>query len=223
MSIFNPRQALATFRKDSTGSVAVETALIFPTLLFALFVMMNIFDAYRAKSTTEKAAFAVSDMLSRETMAVDANYIDGAHAVLEQMSTVRSGHDLTVSHVYWSEQSNGSGELVLAWSHSNDGGSGITASEFEAMKDKLPVLVHGESLIVVETSAQYSPPILAGWSGTHVDAPVLDGNGDPVLDQNGDAMTERVLSPDANPLNMEISTFVFTRPRFAPQLAWSNS
>lgn len=195
MSVLNLRKTLATFRKDSTGSVAVESAIIFPTLLFCLFVMMNIFDAYRAKSTTEKAAFAVSDMLSRETMAVNADYIDGVHAVLEEISTVRSGHSLTVSHVYWSPST---GDYVLAWSHSNGGGSGITGTEFEAMKDKLPVLVDGESLIVVETSAEYSPPILAGWNGQR-----------PYGEESA--------------LNMDIDTFVFTRPRFAPQLAWSNS
>lgn len=195
MSILNLRKKLATFRKDTTGTVAVETAIIFPTLLFSLFVMMNIFDAYRAKSTTEKAAFAVSDMLSRETMAVNADYLNGVHAVLEEMSTVRSGHSLTVSHVFWSPVSN---DYVLAWSHSNGGGSGISGAEFEAMKNKLPVLVDGESLIIVETSADYTPPILAGWNG------------------------ERPYG-EASALNMDIDTFVFTRPRFAPQLAWSNS
>jgi hypothetical protein len=195
MSVLNLRKSLATFRKDASGTVAVETAIIFPTLLFCLFVMMNIFDAYRAKSTTEKAVFAVSDMLSRETMAVNADYLDGIHAVLEEISTVRSEHKLTVSHVYWSPVSS---DYVLAWSHSNSSGSGITASEFEAMKDKLPVLVDGESLIIVETTADYAPPILAGWNGKR-----------PYGEESA--------------LNMEIDTFVFTRPRFAPQLAWSSS
>ncbi|WP_294220929.1 TadE/TadG family type IV pilus assembly protein [uncultured Shimia sp.] len=195
MSVMNLRKSLATFRKDASGSVAVESAIIFPTLLFCLFVMMNIFDAYRAKSTTEKAAFAVSDMLSRETTAVNADYLDGVHAVLEEISTVRSEHTLTVSHVFWSPVS---GDYELSWSRSNGSGSGITASEFEAMKGKLPVLVDGESLIVVETSAHYSPPILAGWNGKR-----------PYGEESA--------------LNMDIETFVFTRPRFAPQLAWSNS
>ncbi len=191
---------VSSLRKDTSGTVAVETVIIFPCLLFCLFAMMNIFDAYRAKSTTEKAAFAVSDMLSRETSAVNSDYIDGIHAVLEEMSTVRSGHSLTVSHVYWSIVSN---DYELAWSHSDNNGAGISGAEFENMKDRLPILVDGEGLLIVETSASYAPPILAQWNGTR---------------EAGSLKLEET----ANPLNMDIDTFVFTRPRFTQRLAWSN-
>ncbi|MBO6897357.1 MAG: pilus assembly protein [Shimia sp.] len=190
-----------SFRKDHSGTVAVETVIIFPALLFVLFAMMNIFDAYRAKSTTEKAAFAVSDMLSRETTSVNCDYLNGIHAVLEEMSTVRSSHSMTITHVYWSVNTN---DYELYWTRNQSCGAGVTAGEFEAMKGKLPQLVDGESLLVVETSATYAPPILAGWDGKRKEGSLE-------------------LSETESPLNMDIDTFVFSRPRFAPQLAWSNS
>ena len=190
LSVSNP---FAAFRKDESGSVAVETAILFPSLLFCLFLMMNIFDAYRAKSTSEKAAFAISDMLSRETVSITDDYLDGIHAVFEEISTVRSSHDLTVTHVYWSTVSE---DYEMHWSHRNGGRAGITDSEFEDMKENLPIMVDGESLIVVETTAAYTPPIMGGWSGS------AGGN---------------------SALNLDIETFVFTRPRFAPQLAWSDA
>lgn len=192
---------LNSFRKDRAGTVAVETAIIFPALLFVLFAMMNIFDAYRAKSTTEKAAFAVSDMLSRETTSVNCAYLSGVHAVLEEMSTVRSGHSMTVTHVYWSVVSD---DYELYWTRDQSCGAGVSAAEFETMKSRLPQLVDGESLLVIETSASYAPPILAQWNGQRQEGTLR-------------------LSETENPLNMDIDTFVFSRPRFAPQLAWSNS
>lgn len=227
MSSFTLRNTLKAFRKDENGTVPVETALLFPTILFCLFAMMNIFDAYRAKSTTEKAAFAVSDMLSRETDAVTPEYIASVHAILEEISTVRSGHSLQVSNVYMSAGE--LGQIEEYWSYSFGEGGLIETSSLASYRDMLPTLVAGESLIVVQTSASYVPPIFDGWDGTHsieefgkVDGELVAA-ADLAEDYEGDIVTRRVLSDSANPLTMDINTFVFTRPRFAPQLAWNGS
>jgi hypothetical protein len=63
----------------------------------------------------------------------------------------------------------------------------LTDDDLLLMEDKLPILVSGERLILVETFGTYEPAANIG-------------TGDVPMD-----------------------TFVFTRPRFAPQLVWDGA
>ncbi|CUH53238.1 TadE/TadG family type IV pilus assembly protein [Shimia marina] len=183
------------FRKDTRGTVAVETVVMWPGLFLAMLAMAVLFDAYRARSTTEKAAFAISDMLSRETAAVNHDYLNGVHSLFDQISTLRSGHDLTVSLVTW-DVINRTHQLVWSHSISRDGDRDETSwdnADMLAMSQDLPTLVNGESLIVVQTQSVFSPPvIMKRWWGEN-------WNGFPM------------------------NTLVFTRPRFVSNLAWSDA
>ncbi len=174
------------FRKDTSGVVASEAAIMFPMLVCCLLLMMVLFDAYRARTTTEKAAYAISDMLSRETAAIDDDYINGIHALLNTMSTNRNNNDLTVTHIYWSPTQN---DYVMYWSHGSTDAEIMTENDLANMTDRLPELVDGESLILVHTRATYLPPVLN-----------IFGDG-----------------------GITMNTYSFTRPRFAPQLAWNGS
>lgn len=157
-------KTLRSFRKDTRGSVAVETVILWPVLFLALLAMAVLFDAYRARSTTEKAAFAVSDMLSRETAAVDQNYIDGVHDLFEEISTLKGEQQMTVSLVSWDSNDN---THNLVWSHSSEATGALTDADMAQLSDDLPTLVPGESLIVVQTRGTYELPLnMVRWFGT---------------------------------------------------------
>ncbi|MBO9396216.1 pilus assembly protein [Shimia sp. R9_2] len=163
MNIPSVFQLIRDFRKDTRGSVAVETVIMWPALFLALMAMAVLFDAYRARSTTEKAAFAVSDMLSRETAAVDSSYIDGVHTLFEEISTLRGEQEMTVSLVSWDSNTNAHD---LEWSHSTLASRTLTDADLPELGENLPTLVPGESLIVVQTFGTYAPPvIMKRWWG----------------------------------------------------------
>ncbi|MBO9472578.1 hypothetical protein J7413_03420 [Shimia sp. R10_1] len=189
------KSIIRRFRNDTRGSVSVEAAIMFPGLFFALIATAIMFDVYRARSTTEKAAFAISDMLARETAAVDQDYIDGMHKLFGEISTLRSEHDLVVSLVSWDLNTN---DYRLEWSHAAGGISGHTSASLPDLADKLPTLVPGESLIVVQSLSVYDPPvkILKSWWG----------------DWGQHQWT-----------GLNMNTFVFTRPRFVSTLAWADT
>ncbi|MFY0617878.1 TadE/TadG family type IV pilus assembly protein [Shimia sp.] len=183
------------FRRDTRGTVAVETVIMWPGLFLAMLAMAVLFDAYRARSTTDKAAFAISDMLSRETAAVTFDYLDGARSLFSEISSVRSDHDLIVSLVTWDTVND---THRLGWSHSitEDGAEDTLAwdnTDMINMSDNLPTLVDGESIVVVQTNSTFVPPtILRRWWGDNWDGVALN-------------------------------TLVFSRPRFVSNLAWSDA
>ncbi len=95
-------QFIRKFTDDTRGSVAVEAAVILPVLLWSMIAMWVFFDAYRTRSTTEKAAFTISDMLSRETNAIDDDYLDGAKSLLDLLADSDSASGLRVTVISYS-------------------------------------------------------------------------------------------------------------------------
>ncbi|TCL09937.1 hypothetical protein BXY66_2004 [Shimia isoporae] len=174
-----------SFREDTRGTVAVEAVIMLPALFWAFMAMSVFFDMYRAQSTSEKAAFTISDTLSRETAAVDLNYLDSMHALYDEMSSLDEVGELRVSVIAYNPDTQ---QYFLDWSHSTgDVDNGLTDVDLADLEDRLPILVAGERLILVETFGDYNAPVNVGLGEVNMD------------------------------------TFVFTRPRFGPQLAWTNT
>ncbi len=171
------------FREDTRGTVAIEAMIMLPALFWAFMSMAVFFDMYRAKSTTEKAAFTISDILSRETMAVNDTYLDSIYDLFTEMSSLGDIGELRVSVIGWDDTEE---EYILDWSHATGADIGLTEANLSALKDDLPILVAGERLIIVQTYGTYESPVNIGIGTVNMD------------------------------------TFVFTRPRFAPLLAWTD-
>lgn len=173
-----------SFRDDTRGTVAVEAVIMLPALFWAFMAMSVFFDMYRAQSTTEKAAFAISDILSRETAAVDLNYLENVHEIYDSMSSLEEVGELRVSVMAYNPDTK---RYFLDWSHMTGTlDQGLTDNDLIDLEDRLPILVPGERLILVETFGEYEPPVNVGLG------------------------------------DVSMNTFVFTRPRFGPQLAWDD-
>lgn len=171
------------FSDDTRGSVSVEVAIILPVLLWAFVAMWVFFDAYKTRSTTEKAAFTISDMLSRETGAIDDTYLTSAKKLFDLLSRSDSASGLRVTVVSYSASQE---DYVFKWSQVKGNIDAMTGSDMTDLGEMLPAMSAGESLIIVETRTTYDPPLDVGL-GT-----------------------------------LPMDTFIFTRPRFAPQLIWSS-
>lgn len=174
---------LRNFAKDTGGSVAVEAAIILPVLLWAMVAIWVFFDAYRTRSTTEKAAYTISDMLSRETNAIDDDYLDGAKSLLDLLSNSDSASGLRVTVISYSGVDD---DYEFEWSQVRGNISAMDGSSMSDVTGNLPGMSDGETLILVETYSTYEPQLNVGL---------------------GDQI---------------IKTFIFTRPRFAPQLIWES-
>lgn len=177
------KTALTQFRDDTKGSAAIEAAIIIPVLFWAYIAMYIFFDGYKTRSMTEKAAFTISDMLSRESFAIDEYYLGNARKLFDMLAQSDSPSGLRVTVVSYSDITE---SHTLEWSKTIGNMDALEAARLSEFTPRLPAIAGGESLIIVETLSTYKPSLNVGLG------------------------------------DVTIETFIFTRPRFAPQLLWDD-
>lgn len=174
---------LRRFARDESAVVAVEAIIMLPMMFWGYVAMFTFFDAYRQTSINVKAAYTVSDMISRETLAINPAYMTEAHALLDLLTRSSGPPKLRVTVARWDDVNK---LYKRDWSKTSGGTVELTDIQVGALASKLPVMVHNERVIIVETWSTYAPPFKVGLA------------------------------------QQDLYNFVFTRPRFAPQLVWSD-
>jgi len=172
------------FARSEDGSGSVEAVIMIPLMFMVIISSMTVLDLTRQHNLHSKAAFTIRDMVSRETLPIDPDYLAGAHALLNTMTRTPQDSSIRLSVVRFDD---GNNIMKLDWSHSSGGYTPLTNHQVRNWVDKLPHMVHNERMIIVETFARYDPPFEVGL-------------GTP-----------------------EIDNFVFTRPRYAPQVLWQDA
>lgn len=157
---------LRAFHDDDKGVVTVETALMFPLLFWAFLSMFSFFDAYRQLSIGQKAAFTISDMISRETDAIDDTYVDNALDLFNYLTSARNPVSLRISVIYYD---NSDAEYYIGWSEGRGGKGALTDATIQSWNSVLPVLPESEALILVETWSSYRAPFNVGLDDTDME------------------------------------------------------
>lgn len=135
--------------------MSVEAVLTLPVLLVGLFFCYTYFSAFQIKSTANKAAYTVSDYLSRQTDSIDSDFIEGLASIYGFLTNTGT-YTLRASSVTWSEV-DGEGEYELEWSYAADDGEAVTDETLSDIEDRIPDLTSGETVLIIETSVDWSP------------------------------------------------------------------
>lgn len=179
MSLARLTARLAAFRDDTRGNVTLEFLLVFPLIAWAFAAVFVFFDGYRQSSVNLKAAYTISDLISRETGEVDDEYIDSMHSLLQTLTRAASPTMLRVTIIRWDKEDN---RYYVDWSANRGYLTGLDDDSVVTLKDRLPTMPDGERVILVETNNTFQPSLKVGIG------------------------------------DIDLENFVFTRPRFAPQI-----
>lgn len=210
------------FLTQARGSVSIETLLIAPLLFWALVATVVFFDGFRARNQAQLAAQTVADLLSRETQRFTTDYLEGMNDVFDFIAQSRFPTAIRVSSVIWdsTEQRNRlqwsygtrsfpplhpdtfrylqSGDysgLITAFSEDAAGHNPFTSAVPRPdLADRIPPVLPGEALILVESFAYWTPFFDVGVGRIRLDPVVvtrprfspwvnLEGT-DPVLPEN---------------------------------------
>ncbi|KEJ96776.1 hypothetical protein SAMN05444149_103322 [Pseudosulfitobacter pseudonitzschiae] len=167
MSFASPLHWLRRFGRDEDGNVAIETIIIIPILFWTYLTMFAIFDSYRQYSLNEKAAYTIGDMISRQTTPLNDSYLDGTIALLKYLTRNRGQEPaIRVTSIKYDANND---IYKRDWSHTR--GPGISALDNTDVKnwhDRLPVMLHNERIVVVETFVYYDPPFNTGLNNTTI-------------------------------------------------------
>ena len=160
--MLNMSRMLRRFRDNERGSVALETVLVIPMLLWAYLSMYSFFHAYRTHSLNIKTAYAVGDAISRETTPINQAYLNGMHEMAAYMSWTRTENfAIRVTSVKYNADDN---KYEEDWSKVVGWVPALDANAVQALSSQLPTMPDNERVVVVETFERYDPPFNLGLS-----------------------------------------------------------
>ena len=177
------RSRLSAFFRNTGGSVSVELVLVAPMLFWAIGASYVFFDGYRQSTVNLKAAYTISDLVSRETAAVNDDYIDSMYNLLQLLTRAQTEVKLRISVIRYDQDDD---RYYVDWSKARGFNYERNDNNISEIHHELPMMPDNERVILVETRNKFIPLTGIGLS------------------------------------NMQLKNQVFTRPRFAPQVAWSD-
>lgn len=134
--------------------------MVFPLLAWAYMGMYFFFDAYRQQNVNLKAAYTVSDMLSREVDVIQANDITGLNRVLDFLTASAQPTQIRISVVYYDEDTD---RHVLVWSRGTRGKLDLTQNQItDSYSEEIPIMADSDTAILVETWSYYEPTVDLG-------------------------------------------------------------
>lgn len=168
-----PIHRFKAFLKDENGLILAETVVMLPLLIWALVAMFIYWDVFRTVNVTQKAAYSIADLLSRQRDTIPTPFLNGLQNVADFLTP--GGHDVTVRITSFEcispvqfvcDENSGTYRLLFSRSPQNKIAD-LTEAQIQPWRGtRIPIMNHGESLYVVETQVQFQTQmksVLAGF------------------------------------------------------------
>lgn len=149
---------LRRLRSSESGGLTVEAVLVLPLLLWVYLASFIFFDAFRAQSLNDKAAFAIADAMSRETRSINGTYINTMRDLHRAMTFSRLPSKIRISVLRYDADDD---SHYVVWSHargpnfSNLENGDLTSANGVAAA--IPMMSDNERIILVESQIPYEP------------------------------------------------------------------
>lgn len=152
---------LRRFARATGGLAALEFAMLAPIMILLLFGSVELIDALGANRRAQNVASSLADVVARDTE-VDDDEVEGLWGALDIMMFPDDGTSMQVCITSVSMDSSGSPSAV--WSEYHDATPGDNSDNLgcpsaNALNLNASMRVPNSSVIVAETSYNYSPPL----------------------------------------------------------------
>ncbi|MGP3697487.1 TadE/TadG family type IV pilus assembly protein [Rhodobacter sp. NSM] len=148
--------AIRHFASNESGTMLSEFVIVLPILLWAWLGMYTFWQTYATMNRVQKAAFVVSDALSRSTGEVNEDELDGMFDLMDYLIGGRGDPVARYTSVGWNPTTSA---YYVMWSYSSDNVAlpPLNTGTISKIESHLPTLVNLETVIVVEASYDYQP------------------------------------------------------------------
>jgi Flp pilus assembly protein TadG len=150
---------LRRFRDQEDGLVMTEFLIMLPLLIWAFIALFVYWDAFRTVNQAQKAAYSVSDLISRQAQ-VDTTFINGMQTVTEYLTDNASAVRIRITSVKYKQADN---KLYVLFSRSPGNKlpqlTNAKVNE-KSFRDRIPVMANQDTVVVVETEVDYG---MNGW------------------------------------------------------------
>lgn len=149
---------LRAFAEDNRAAVAAEAVIVLPFVLWAYLATFQYYDAFGTITRNLRASYTIADLISRETNTVTPSYIQGLNSLYGYLNRNPPGVWTRVTEVGWQPpQGNNPGRYYVSWSYATNANPALTNTTLQSFVPKLPTIVSGDTLLMVETHMQYTP------------------------------------------------------------------
>ncbi|MEC8629351.1 MAG: hypothetical protein VXY73_04605 [Pseudomonadota bacterium] len=153
------RNRITDFARDERASLVAEAVLILPALVWWYVGSMVFFQGYQARNVNMKAAYTISDMISRQNAQITPATLNGLGNVFKYL-VAGKGNDgrIRVTSVQCTAEctlDNPSRELTLLWSHGTGTYAAMTQAELADYAKYIPVMAKLDTVIIVETRSDF--------------------------------------------------------------------
>ncbi len=166
MLINRLKSRVRAFWADTSGTVTLEFALAMPILFWTFMASYVFFDGYRQSAVNLKAAYTISDLISRETEEINDDYIDSMVTIMEMMTRTPSDVDVRISVIRWDEDDD---RYYLDWSENRGFPNELTNNNIADIEAQLPNMPDNERVILVETRNTFVPLFNVGLDDIFLD------------------------------------------------------
>lgn len=170
------KHRFATFLRDEDGLILAEGLIMLPLLIWALVAIFIYWDVFRTINVTQKAAYSVADLLSRQRDTIPLTFANGLQNVMDFLTPGGHPVKMRITSLECNSPTGTQAEQICNGARGNfkllfsfSPGSkvpGLTEPAIQGWKGiKVPTLVHGESVFIVETEVAFKaqlPTMLAG-------------------------------------------------------------
>ncbi|WP_109468145.1 TadE/TadG family type IV pilus assembly protein [Albibacillus kandeliae] len=160
------RTLLKRFRDDTSGVISLEFVIMMPILFWTFMAVYVFFDGYRQSALNLKAAYTISDLISRETEAINDPYVNSMMNVLRLMTRSGSEVDLRISVIRWDQDDD---RYYVYWSANRGFAAELTDDNVIDFAERLPVMPDDEMVILVETKNVFEPVFDVGMNDIDLD------------------------------------------------------
>lgn len=156
----SPLALLRRFGRDENGTLIAEAVIVLPLMLWAYMALFVYWDAYRSVNTVQKAAYTVSDMVSREMVTLNDQYVPGMRALTRYLVDADQTVKLRVSSVTWSDLND---RFEVDWSRAPDSAMPqLTTTSIADLAYRIPAMSDGDRVMLVEVEVSYHPAFNVG-------------------------------------------------------------
>ena len=146
---------LRRFSRNEDGLASADMILMLPLYLFCILGTFTFWDAYDVVNRSQKAAYSVSDLVTRKQDNVTEAYVNGMFGTVQYMLGPSLPTRTRITSIFYNGAQN---RYEVIWSRSSYPGiPQLTTSTLPTIASHLPALADGDSLMVVEVNVEFKP------------------------------------------------------------------
>ncbi len=164
------------FWDDEAGTAVIETAIIFPMLMTTLVAMSVYFNAFRVRSVNLKAAYTISDMVSRVVPILTPNFVDGLGTMYQFLSGSSNPTWIRLTLVRFKDNDpaiTSDDQYIIEYSYGTNGQPAQTDATLVNIKNRIPKMADGDTTYIMETHMHFVPMFKIGLNEYDLDHVIM--------------------------------------------------